>query len=84
MNNFPCRILVQTPNTHAPSRRYPFHLRPKSRQLHQYYRMAVDLVHDLELEDEAASDLAALAPEQCAQSLDRMRALLACFYVNST
>ncbi|KAI1324903.1 hypothetical protein F5Y16DRAFT_411718 [Xylariaceae sp. FL0255] len=62
---------------------YPFHLRPKNQQLFQYLRMAVDIVHDLELE-ESDLDLAAMAPEERTQSLEGLRALLGCFYAIST
>lgn len=35
---------------------YPFHLRPRNKQAFQYVRMAVDIVNDLEIEQDA-SDL---------------------------
>ncbi|KAG9258632.1 uncharacterized protein F5Z01DRAFT_208741 [Emericellopsis atlantica] len=33
---------------------YPFHLRPKNKQAYHYLRMASDLLHDLELDNEPA------------------------------
>ncbi|KAI1206725.1 uncharacterized protein F4807DRAFT_453273 [Annulohypoxylon truncatum] len=59
---------------------YPFHLRPKNRQLVQYLRMAVDIVHDLELDEEKDMNLAALSPERREMKLQGIRAYLACFY----
>ncbi len=61
-------------------RRYPFHLRPKNKQAFQYLRMAVDIVHDLEMERESDLDLSLIAPGQRTRKLDNMRALLGCFY----
>jgi hypothetical protein len=46
--------------------------------------MAVDIVHDLELEQEGDLNLFAMAPEQRARKLDNLRALLGCFYGIST
>ncbi|KAI3326959.1 hypothetical protein HD806DRAFT_485602 [Xylariaceae sp. AK1471] len=63
---------------------YPFHLRPKNKQSYQYLKMAVDIVHDLELEQEADIDLFTMAPEQRARKLDNIRAVLGCFYGIST
>ncbi|KAI2464636.1 hypothetical protein F4781DRAFT_65995 [Annulohypoxylon bovei var. microspora] len=62
---------------------YPFHLRPKNRQLVQYLRMAVDIVHDLELEEETEMNLAAQSPERRAMKLQTIRAYLSCFYNTS-
>ncbi|KAI0379076.1 hypothetical protein F5Y04DRAFT_260331 [Hypomontagnella monticulosa] len=62
---------------------YPFHLRPKNRQLMQYLRMAVDMVQDLKLDEEASLDLAALPPERRAIRLQSIRAYLICFYNTS-
>ncbi|KAI0913504.1 hypothetical protein F4823DRAFT_622280 [Ustulina deusta] len=59
---------------------YPFHLRPKNKQAFQYLRMAVDIVHDLEMERESDLDLSLIAPGQRTRKLDNMRALLGCFY----
>lgn len=65
-------------------RRYPFHLRPKNKQSFQYLRMAVDIVHDMELDQEPDLDLFSMAPDQRARKLDNLRALLGCFYSMST
>ncbi|RYP19992.1 hypothetical protein DL765_003041 [Monosporascus sp. GIB2] len=54
---------------------YPFHLRPKSRQVIQYMRMAVDIVQDLELDQEGG--YMALDPQD---QLSGIRAFLACHY----
>ncbi|KAL7621146.1 hypothetical protein AAE478_008462 [Parahypoxylon ruwenzoriense] len=62
---------------------YPFHLRPKNRQMLQYQRMAVDIVHDLELDQETDADLPALSPEGRAIKLQGIRAFLCCFYIVS-
>ncbi|GAP87142.2 putative zn 2cys6 transcription factor [Rosellinia necatrix] len=62
---------------------YPFHLRPKNKQSFQYIRMAVDIVHDLEMEQEPDLDLFAIPPDQHARKLDNLRALLGCFYAMS-
>ncbi|KAI1760292.1 hypothetical protein GGR53DRAFT_523202 [Hypoxylon sp. FL1150] len=59
---------------------YPFHLRPKNKQLLQYLRMAVDIVHDLELDEETDMNLAAEAPEDKEIKLQSIRAYLTCFY----
>ncbi|KAI0195776.1 hypothetical protein EV127DRAFT_358260 [Xylaria flabelliformis] len=64
---------------------YPFHLRPKNKQSYQYLRMAVDIVHDLEMEQAPDLDLLYSAgPEQRARKLDDIRALLGCYYAMST
>lgn len=65
-------------------RRYPFHLRPKTKQTFQYLRMGVDIVHDLELEQEPDLDLLLMSPDQRARALDDIRALLGCYYSMST
>lgn len=62
---------------------YPFHLRPKNRQLMQYLRMTVDMVQDLRLDEETNLDLAALPPERRETRLQSIRAYLACFYNTS-
>ncbi|KAI1451693.1 hypothetical protein F4805DRAFT_81725 [Annulohypoxylon moriforme] len=59
---------------------YPFHLRPKNKQLVQYIRMAVDIVHDLELHEEKDMNLAAESPERREMKLQSIRAYLSCFY----
>ncbi|KAI0412846.1 hypothetical protein F5X98DRAFT_306702 [Xylaria grammica] len=63
---------------------YPFHLRPKNKQSFQYLRMAVDIVHDLEMEQDPDLDLSSLGPEQRAHKLANTRALLGCFYAMSS
>ncbi|KAI1779255.1 hypothetical protein F4818DRAFT_438041 [Hypoxylon cercidicola] len=59
---------------------YPFHLRPKNRQLAQYLRMAVDMVHDLELDEETDTNLVTESPERKEARLQGIRAYLTCFY----
>ncbi|RYP17565.1 hypothetical protein DL767_009995 [Monosporascus sp. MG133] len=54
---------------------YPFHLRPKNRQVIQYMRMAVDIVQDLELDQEGG--YMSLDPQD---QLPGIRAFLACHY----
>ncbi|RYO84071.1 hypothetical protein DL766_009696 [Monosporascus sp. MC13-8B] len=54
---------------------YPFHLRPKNRQVIQYMRMAVDIVQDLELDREGG--YMSLDPQD---KLPGIRAFLACHY----
>ncbi|KAI1641486.1 hypothetical protein F4809DRAFT_586890 [Biscogniauxia mediterranea] len=62
---------------------YPFHLRPRNKQMLQYLRMAVDIVRDLELDQE--SDLVDLSdPHTQEMKLQSIRAYLACFYSYST
>ncbi|KAI0395156.1 hypothetical protein F5Y17DRAFT_217783 [Xylariaceae sp. FL0594] len=63
---------------------YPFHLRPKNKQSYQYMKMAVDIIHDLELDRAPEINLNALSPEQKAPYLARLRAFLGCFYTMST
>ncbi|KAI5867622.1 hypothetical protein GGS23DRAFT_592922 [Durotheca rogersii] len=53
---------------------YPFHLRPKSRQMVQYLRMAVDLVHDLELDEETSLDLVSHSPKEREAKIQGIRA----------
>ncbi|KAI1408532.1 hypothetical protein F5Y13DRAFT_107487 [Hypoxylon sp. FL1857] len=59
---------------------YPFHLRPKNKQLIQYLRMAVDIVHDLELDEETDINFSAQSPERREIKLQTIRAYLSCFY----
>ncbi|RYP93142.1 hypothetical protein DL770_000716 [Monosporascus sp. CRB-9-2] len=54
---------------------YPFHLRPKNRQVIQYMGMAVDIVQDLELDQEGG--YMSLDPQD---QLPGIRAFLACRY----
>ncbi|KAK7946623.1 uncharacterized protein PG986_010944 [Apiospora aurea] len=61
---------------------YPYHLRPNDRRTFQYLRMAVDIVHDLGLDDEAtfATQLeSGVGPED----LERLRTFISCFYLVS-
>ncbi|KAG8671698.1 hypothetical protein FPOAC1_004952 [Fusarium poae] len=62
---------------------YPFHLRPKNRQAFQYYRMAGDLVTDLELDQEPAHLGSAIPGEMSSAQLDRLRVYLAYYYAVS-
>ncbi|KAI1449020.1 hypothetical protein F5Y02DRAFT_429722, partial [Annulohypoxylon stygium] len=62
---------------------YPFHLRPKNRQLVQYIRMAVDIVHDMELDEEREMNFEAQSPERKEKTLQSIRAYLSCFYNSS-
>ncbi|KAI0844302.1 hypothetical protein F5Y00DRAFT_201952 [Daldinia vernicosa] len=62
---------------------YPFHLRPKNTQLRQYLRMAIDIVHDLGLDEETRIDLEAMPPESKAAKLQSIRAYLSCFHHSS-
>ncbi|KAI1433578.1 hypothetical protein GGR50DRAFT_705325 [Xylaria sp. CBS 124048] len=59
---------------------YPFHLRPKNKHAFQYLRMAVDIVHDLELDQEPDVTFFSPAASQAIPNLDNLRALLGCFY----
>ncbi|OAA40115.1 hypothetical protein BBO_06173 [Beauveria brongniartii RCEF 3172] len=62
---------------------YPFHLRPRVRQVFQYTRMAADLVHDLELDVNSGhfpSSPSPMTPER----LDSIRAYVAQHYLSSS
>ncbi|KAK1763596.1 hypothetical protein QBC33DRAFT_242303 [Phialemonium atrogriseum] len=59
---------------------YPFHLRPKNRQARQYVRMAVDIVHDLELDQD--SSIEGVTIESVSERrLEEIRAYLATYYL---
>ncbi|KAH8662110.1 hypothetical protein BX600DRAFT_311706 [Xylariales sp. PMI_506] len=61
---------------------YPFHLRPRHRQAFQYLKMAVDTIHDLDIDQEeqfAARIQTGLAPDDFAS----FRSLLTCYYFAS-
>ncbi|KAK8073774.1 hypothetical protein PG994_004673 [Apiospora phragmitis] len=61
---------------------YPYHLRPNDRRTFQYLRMAVDIVHDLGLDDETtfANQIeSGVGPED----LERLRTFISCFYLIS-
>lgn len=45
--------------------------------------MAVDIVHDLELDEETDSNFTSQSPERIAERLQSIRAYLTCFYINS-
>ncbi|KAI5455770.1 hypothetical protein BGZ63DRAFT_397914 [Mariannaea sp. PMI_226] len=65
---------------------YPFHLRPKSRHVLQYLRMATDIILELELDSspriaDQGLDLSVLSGEQ---QLSMRRAYLAFFYLASS
>jgi hypothetical protein len=61
--------------------RYPFHLRPKNKQVFHYSRMASDLIQDLELDQEPPGvNFSAASDEQ----LEGIRAYLAHSYMAST
>ncbi|CAF3431624.1 unnamed protein product [Fusarium graminearum] len=62
---------------------YPFHLRPKNRQAFQYYRMAGDLITDLELDQEPAHLGDIIPGEMSSAQLDRPRVYLAYYYAVS-
>lgn len=63
--------------------RYPFHLRPKNRQAFQYVRMAVDIVNDLELDQDADGDDIPL--EKASQErIEEIRTYLATYYFVSS
>ncbi|KAF5138320.1 hypothetical protein E5D57_002106 [Metarhizium anisopliae] len=55
---------------------YPFHLRPKNKQAFQYMRMAADMVHDLELDQEQPDlNMWSDTPNLTDDQLDRIRVL---------
>lgn len=59
---------------------YPFHLRPRVKQVFQYTRMAADLVHDLELDVDARAEM---QEPPTPDRLDAMRAYIAQYYLSS-
>ncbi|KAF4980797.1 hypothetical protein FZEAL_3274 [Fusarium zealandicum] len=62
---------------------YPFHLRPKNKQAFQYYRMAGDLIRDLDLDQENPSLASTLPGEMSSLQLDQLRTYLAYYYAAS-
>lgn len=60
--------------------RYPFHLRPKNKQVFHYIRMAADLVHDLELDQEPPDFNISNTSEE---TLEGIRAYLGHCYIAS-
>ncbi|PQK15144.1 hypothetical protein BB8028_0005g06580 [Beauveria bassiana] len=61
---------------------YPFHLRPRVKQVFQYTRMAADLVHDLEL-DVSSGHFPSSSP-MTPERLDSIRAYVAQHYLSSS
>ncbi|KPM45111.1 hypothetical protein AK830_g1500 [Neonectria ditissima] len=59
---------------------YPFHLRPKNKQAFQYIRMARDLVHDLELDQEMAGFDSGSNSELEPDQLEKVRTYLSWYY----
>ena len=60
-------------------RRFPFHLRPKNKQVFHYIRMAADLLHDLELDQETGPCKFTGFPDDA--QLDCLRAYLSFQYL---
>lgn len=60
---------------------YPFHLRPKNKQIFQYLRMATDLVQGLELDVDLRPDEESAMPNQTDEALERIRTHLAYCYI---
>ncbi|KAI9163442.1 Transcription factor himD [Paramyrothecium foliicola] len=60
---------------------YPFHLRPRNKQVYHYLRMAADLVHDLELEQDSGPCNFAGFPND--NQLDCIRSFLGFQYLAS-
>lgn len=63
--------------------RYPFHLRPKNKQVFQYTRMAADLIHDLELDQDQHIDNPHFENELTTEQMDGIRAYVAHCYFSS-
>lgn len=64
--------------------RYPFHLRPRNKQPFRYIRMAAEVIHELELDQETPVDLVYPNALATAQQLNKIRAYLGYFYLAST
>lgn len=60
--------------------RYPFHVRPKQRQAFQYLRMAIDIVHDLEL-DQEETFRGRFKAGFTGKDLASIRAFITCYYL---
>lgn len=58
---------------------YPFHLRPKNKHVFHYIRMAADLIHDLELDQESSQGFVLGMEPPLDHQLDAMRAYLSYF-----
>ncbi|KAL7931400.1 hypothetical protein V8C35DRAFT_310306 [Trichoderma chlorosporum] len=63
---------------------YPFHLRPRNKQAFRYIRMAAEIIHELELDQETQIGLHYPDTLVTAQQLFRIRAYLGYFYLAST
>jgi hypothetical protein len=64
--------------------RYPFHLRPKDRQLDHCLRIAGDIVHDMHLDEEFFPAVKPLHCKVTETKLDKIRACLAYLYLTLT
>jgi hypothetical protein len=64
--------------------RYPFQLRPKNGQLVQCLRIAADLIHDLDLDQDLLTMPDPLGRQVTDDELDKIRACLAYLYLVST
>jgi hypothetical protein len=62
--------------------RYPFHLRPKQRQALQYLKMAIDIVHELELDQEETYS-SRVKTGFTSEDLARIRAFVTCYYLTT-
>ncbi|KFA49728.1 hypothetical protein S40293_01424 [Stachybotrys chartarum IBT 40293] len=63
---------------------YPFHLRPKNKQVFHYLRMAADLIHDLELDQESNPDGILSNSTPTETQLEGLRIYLGFHYLSST
>ncbi|KAG5981994.1 hypothetical protein E4U55_002428 [Claviceps digitariae] len=64
---------------------YPFHLRPRNKQAYQYMRMAAELIHDLELDQEQHLDsLSGDSAYPTEEQLSGIRTYLGFTYLVST
>ncbi|KAL6814333.1 hypothetical protein J3E69DRAFT_347083 [Trichoderma sp. SZMC 28015] len=63
---------------------YPFHLRPRNKQPFRYIRMAAEVIHELELDQETPVNLVYPDALATAQQLNKIRAYLGYFYLAST
>ena len=62
--------------------RYPFHLRPRNKQVFQYVRMAMDIVNDLEMDQPFDSEVAG-AMDSNGNHLENIRTYLATYHLTS-
>lgn len=63
--------------------RYPFHLRPRNKQVFHYIRMCADLITDLELDQDSSGGINT-SSEVSEQQLDGIRAYLGHCYLLPT